>query len=575
MKLILIFLNKDTKSFWKTWNSKFRESPNNSTFIDGQGDSFNIAKSFSDYFVNIYVVSSLDSNAVDEFNRLYKSHNTQVVASMPVVDVESIEKCINLLKCNKSAGHDGIFAEHLLNSHPSIVTHLKILFHLILSHAHVPASFGKGVVIPIIKDKHGALSSMENYRPITLSPIISKVFESFLLELYSKFLPSDLLQFGFKKSLGCSNAIFILRQVIDYFNSRRSNVYIASLDASKAFDRINHFKLFSTLCNKGVPIVFINVIINWYGKLTNVVRWNGHYSPPFNVNSGVRQGSLLSPILFNAYVDIFINRLRQAGLGCRLHNMYVGVILYADDMLLISASIIDLQLMLDHCGLIGDGLGMKFNSSKCKCIVVGPNSISHKATLTLKEKHILWVDEIKYLGLWLSSNKCFKINLNETRRNFFVSVNCSLSKCKYTCDMVKLQLMESHCLPILMYALESLNIKQSEVKEINSWWNSVYRKIFGYNKWESVRTLICHLGRLDILHMLTLRRICFIKSSLLNNHNNEILKEAVKVYLCKGEFREVLCMYHSDLTWSISKLKAKMHIAFQIECGLSHSSLIT
>ena len=256
------FLNKDTKSFWKTWNSKFRESPNNSTFIDGQGDSFNIAKSFSDYFVNIYVDSSHDTNAVDEFNRLYKSHNTQVVASMPVVDVESIEKCINLLKCNKSAGHDGIFAEHLLNSHPSIVTHLKILFHLILSHAHVPASFGKGVVIPIIKDKHGALSSMENYRPITLSPIISKVFESFLLELYSKFLPSDHLQFGFKKSLGCSNAIFILRQVIDYFNSRRSNVYIASLDASKAFDRINHFKLFSTLCNKGVPIVFINVIIN-------------------------------------------------------------------------------------------------------------------------------------------------------------------------------------------------------------------------------------------------------------------------------------------------------------------------
>ena len=69
--------------------------------------------------------------------------------------------------------------------------------------------------------------------------------------------------------------------------------------------------------------------------------------------------------------------------------------------------------------------------------------------------------------------------------------------------------------------------------------------------------------------MLTLRRICFIKSSFLNDHNNQILKEAVKVYLYKGEFREVLCMYHSDLSWSISKIKAKMYNAFQIECGLT------
>jgi hypothetical protein len=89
-----------------------------------------------------------------------------------------------------------------------------------------------------------------------LSPIISKLFEALLLDKYCKFMCTDDLQFGFKSGIGCSNAIFALRQAIEYFNNRGSNVYMASLDASKAFDRVNHFKLFSTLILKGLPWCF-------------------------------------------------------------------------------------------------------------------------------------------------------------------------------------------------------------------------------------------------------------------------------------------------------------------------------
>ena len=122
-----------------------------------------------------------------------------------------------------------------------------------------------------MKDHHGDVSCIDNYRPITLSPLISKIFESFLLELYSQFMKLDDLQFGFKKNIGCSNALFVLRQVIEYFNRRNSNVYMASLDASKAFDHGNHTKLFQILSKKGVPKIFINVICNWCSKLSNVV----------------------------------------------------------------------------------------------------------------------------------------------------------------------------------------------------------------------------------------------------------------------------------------------------------------
>ena len=83
------------------------------------------------------------------------------------------------------------------------------------------------------------------------------------MSLFSTYISSDNLQFGFKSGLGCAHAIFTLRTVCDYFNNRGSNVYIASLDASKAFDKVDHKKLFSLLIAKKVPMCFVNTMIDW------------------------------------------------------------------------------------------------------------------------------------------------------------------------------------------------------------------------------------------------------------------------------------------------------------------------
>ena len=157
-------------------------------------------------------------------------------------------------------------------AHPALIVHIKCLFTLMVKYSYVPNDFGVGIIVPVIKDRHGDLTSVDNYRPITLSPIISKLFENFLMEKYAKYLHTDDLQFGFKKRLGCSHAIFLLKQTIEYFNSNNSNVYLASLDASKAFDRLNHLKLFTTLNKTKVPKLFIRLIINWYSKLTAKVK---------------------------------------------------------------------------------------------------------------------------------------------------------------------------------------------------------------------------------------------------------------------------------------------------------------
>ena len=76
-------------------------------------------------------------------------------------------------------------------------------------------------------------------------------------------------------------------------------MYFSALAASKAFDRIDHSKLIDKLCERNLPACVINTIANWYCKLSSVVRWNGVYSSQFSVGCGVRQGGILSPLLFN------------------------------------------------------------------------------------------------------------------------------------------------------------------------------------------------------------------------------------------------------------------------------------
>jgi len=78
---------------------------------------------------------------------------------------------------------------------------------------------------------------------------------------------------------------------------------MAALDARKAFDRVNHIKLFHLLCDAGIPVHIIRLLMNCYSKILIVVKWNGSYSSVCSLKSGVRQGGVLSPILFNIYIN--------------------------------------------------------------------------------------------------------------------------------------------------------------------------------------------------------------------------------------------------------------------------------
>ena len=141
----------------------------------------------------------------------------------------------------------------------------------------------------------------------------------------------------------------MLGTVTDYFNDRGSNVYAESLDVAKAFDSVNHYGIFIELMNEHVSFCVLITLVNWYGKLSGCVRWAGLLFQQFSMHSGVREGSFISPLLFSLYINDLIIVLRSQGYGCYLSDIFIGCLLFADDILLLSASVLQLQFILNIC----------------------------------------------------------------------------------------------------------------------------------------------------------------------------------------------------------------------------------
>ena len=130
----------------------------------------------------------------------------------------------------------------------------------------------KSVIIPIIKNKNKRISDKDNYRPICLANVFTKVVEKVLYSRMDGYLQSTFNQFGFKRKHGTEMCVFVLKELIRYYIKHGSCMYVAFLDASKAFDGVNHTKLFSKLLKLGVPKWIIKVLVQWYCNQSMCVR---------------------------------------------------------------------------------------------------------------------------------------------------------------------------------------------------------------------------------------------------------------------------------------------------------------
>ena len=156
----------------------------------------------------------------------------------------------------------------------------------------------KTAIVPIIKNKTGDTSDKNNYRPITLVTATSKLFEICLLEILQMYLITHDHQFGFKTKHSADMCMFTVKSIIKYYTGHNTPVYTCFLDASNAFDRVNHWTLFTKLIYSGIPLLIVRILVFWYQTQQLCIKWGGSTTRFFTISNGVRQGGILSPKLF-------------------------------------------------------------------------------------------------------------------------------------------------------------------------------------------------------------------------------------------------------------------------------------
>ena len=166
------------------------------------------------------------------------------------------------------------------------------------------------------------LSDSNNYRAVALASTLSKVLERIILSKYSSFLDTHSLQFGFKSGVSTTMCTGLIKNVVAQYTHRGTNVFGCFLDAF----------------NRGLPSTVVRFLLLWYQSQQLNVRWNGQISESFGVSNGVRQGGVLSPVLFAIYVDDLLWELERCGVGCYCGCDFVGAVCYADDLALLAPS---------------------------------------------------------------------------------------------------------------------------------------------------------------------------------------------------------------------------------------------
>ncbi len=360
--------NNNKKNFWAELKRIIGRSSSLPSTVDDIVGADDIAELFHTKYDSLYNSVSYDTQEMAALTNEIESSIRCQSLTWNRINVDDIRHAINLIKAGKHDGLTGHCSDHIKNGTHMLHTHMSLLFNVMISHGFAPGGFRLATLIPIPKNKRKSLNKSSNYRAVALSSILGKVLDHIFLIKYSDILFSSELQYGFKKKHSTTQCTFVVNEIIQYYMNNGSNVNAILLDASRAFDRVNYVKLFVLLKKRKLCPMITRFLIKMYTSQSIRVKWGTSISAMCSVSNGVKQGGVLSPILFTIYFDEMLHVLKLSQLGCHIGHTFCGAIGYADDVILLAPSFCGLNKMLDICKKFADSYDVLFNSSKSKLL---------------------------------------------------------------------------------------------------------------------------------------------------------------------------------------------------------------
>jgi hypothetical protein len=448
-KLAASYQSHSPKEFWKEVKyQSCRKVPLAET-VDGKTGNQEIARMWASHFSSLFNSTSCEAHKVSVLNSIENRLRSQApnIVSDATITTREVADAIRGLSRGKSSGPDGLSAEHFLSAPGTLPCFLSMAFNCSVAHGYLPSVIMKSNIVPVIKDKAGDSSDKSNYRPIALCSILSKILEIVLLKKVSSFLTSSDHQFAFKSGHSTDLCIYVLKEIISHYLSHATPVFACFMDASKAFDKVNHWSLFDKLLSRNTPVLIVRLILFWYRGQASCVRWGDFVSDEFFVSNGVRQGGVLSPVLFNVYVDSLSQDLISTGIGCCIGKTNCNHLFYADDLVLLSPSEKGLQKLVDVAAQFGSSHELSFNVRKTNCMLFLPKKakLLRSPNILLNGSALEFISKCKYLGVFISNDMCDDHDLTRQLRSFYMRSNYLARNFKACSPDVKTSLFTTFC----------------------------------------------------------------------------------------------------------------------------------
>ena len=418
------------------------------------------------------------------------------------IDVEieknEVKRVLEHLKNGKAAGLDEIPYEMFKCGGERVLDILTKLYNCVLAEEKVPSKWNESKVILLHKGGHKSKKELKNYRPIALLDTIGKIFCMVVNERLRDCIEmSGLLsdeQNGFRSNRRGEDNIFMVRELIERCKRENKSGYFAFLDIEKAYDRVNRELLCKVLSKCGLSEKFVRIIRSMYENTRARYMLGDIESDWVESKRGVRQGCILSPLLFALYTEELALRVKERGLGVTVGREKLCMLMYADDIIIMCETGNDLQELLDIVNGYGVDFCVKFSKDKSQIMVINDDR-NEEREWKLGDNVLKRTREYKYLGVTLTENGSDRAKDEKVfQANQWYGRLASIARFRANKYVAVRELWKTMAVPSITYGMNVLNWSECELQKLEVIQNKVGRVALGANRYVSVEAIRGDMG---------------------------------------------------------------------------------
>ena len=446
---------------------------------------------------------------------------------------ETIAKLIDNIKLDVATGQDGISSKIIKDCKETLTPYLTRIVNLSYKHHTFPNKMKHATIKPLYKKEDR--NDMGNYRPISILPVLSKIFEkSATNQLVKYFEENNLLspnQHAYRKGHGTTTCLAEVLNQIHRLTDEKKHCAIVSLDLSKAFDSINHQLLLNKLIKLNLSDTAIKWIHSYLSNRKQKTKFENHVSTEEVVKSGVPQGSIIGPLLFLAFTNDLPKVFQDK---CK-------IVSYADDTQLIVQAdnhpmlIKKIEEIIDTAQKWYTTNSMKNNTGKSEILIINSKNIGKLKKINIKVKEgkktikIHPKPFIEVLGVKIDQNLNWSKQVASVKKKAFNTIRCIHRVNPMLPVKMRIFLYNTLVTPLLDYAdVIWSHCSESQMKSLQRAQSFAVKSIAGMKKYDSTTEAFRKLKFLNLHQRQTVHEATFTLKSLLDINPSHINQEYLK-----------------------------------------------